>query len=225
MEKNTAIIFDMDDTLYKERDYRLSGFRTVARHFASACGLSPARLYDLMLKEPDIAFENIHDLAATRGLNVPVDLQIAVYRTHYPDIELDSETKHTLTELRNRGYRLGAITDGRMFGQLNKISALQLEAFLDPDLIVPTVLYNTDKHSRRPFEMVEDLLPKGTRLVYVGDNPEKDFRHPNAMAWHTIMLVDVDHINRHHQDLRKFDDEYLPQSTVNNISDLLKIFK
>ena len=36
-----AFVFDMDDTLYKEHAYRDSGYRTVARHFAACCGVSP----------------------------------------------------------------------------------------------------------------------------------------------------------------------------------------
>src|SRR5918996_433557 len=41
-----AVVFDLDDTLYSERDYAISGFRAVASwaagHFGTAAGLTHA---------------------------------------------------------------------------------------------------------------------------------------------------------------------------------------
>lgn len=224
-DRRTAIIFDVDDTLYKEHYYRLSGYRTIARHFAAICGLTPARLYQLMAENPAEAFENVRDLAATRGIDVPVELQLAIYRSHRPDILLNAETIDTLRTLRERGYLLGAITDGRVYGQLNKIAALELERWLDPELIIATVLLDTDKNSRKPFEEMERLVGSDVHLVYVGDNPQKDFRHPNALGWQTIMLTDDTGLNVHPQRLADWPESHHPQSKITSISQLKQIFR
>lgn len=222
--KDTAIIFDVDDTLYKERDYRLSGFRTIARHFAASCGLTPGQLYELMKDEPDRAFENVRDLAAVRGVDIPVDLQLAIYRTHRPDIALDRDTASTLTYLRDNGYQLGVITDGRAFGQLNKLAALELRRFMAGDLMMATVLHGTDKNSPDPFVMMQGKFKPGTHFVYVGDNPQKDFHHPNLLGWTTIMLNDTDSVNVHHQRLAEFPADYRPQTTIDKLTELKQLF-
>ena len=40
LDEQTVFVFDLDDTLYLERDYVLSGFRAVGRWLPSNCGWS-----------------------------------------------------------------------------------------------------------------------------------------------------------------------------------------
>lgn len=221
----TAVIFDMDDTLYKERDYRLSGWNAVACCFAAACQTTPDSLFKQMSANPQYAFETVRDMAEEHGVQVPVDMQLNIYRSHRPDIALDSDTKNVLNELRSNNIALGVITDGRPIGQLNKIAALELSQYMDSNLIIPTALYNTDKHSATPFKMMMQRLPNVSSFVYVGDNPEKDFIHPNRLGWTTIMLADNNGCNIHSQDLDKWPDENRPKYIVNSLTDILHIIK
>jgi putative hydrolase of the HAD superfamily len=220
-----AIIFDMDDTLYKERHYRDSGYRTIAQHFAASCGMEPDDLYSIMLSDTARAFETIEDMAAKRGVTVTVADQLAVYRSHRPEIKLDADAELVLTELKKRGHRLGLITDGRAWGQLNKIAALQLDRFFDSELTMATVLMNTDKHSTKPYELMQERVGNVDGLVYVGDNPEKDFTHPNMMGWRTIMLRDVNSENIHHQCIGEYPAENRPQTVIETLTTLLQIYK
>src|SRR5690606_36032131 len=84
-----AIIFDLDDTLYSERSFVLSGFRAVAAHIAEQVSLPSEDVYqqleklfrqgvrgntfDLWLSEQQLADQiAVHDL-------------VEVYRNHTPD--------------------------------------------------------------------------------------------------------------------------------------------
>lgn len=221
-----GIVFDMDDTLYKEHTYRLSGLLTVARHFAAACGMMPEQLLEAMQAEPSRAFETVEHLAAKHGVGVSVTDQLIVYRSHRPDIELDPEALQVLVELRRRGYRLGLLTDGRAWGQLNKIAALGLGNYIDPALILPTVLYDTDKHSDLAWHLMEQRMgADAASLTYVGDNLAKDFAHPNRLGWHTVMLRDVRDENIHRQRPADWPAENQPQRTVDSLLTLLDIYK
>lgn len=217
-----GFVFDMDDTLYKERDYRESGYRTVARHFAATCGVSEEKLYTLMAEEPMQAFERVSDLAAARGVRITVDDQLSVYRSHLPDIRLDAEAADILGHLKCLDAPMGLITDGRAWGQLNKITALGLARYFDEDTIMPTVLYATDKHSPLPFEMMERVLRSrgATVLTYIGDNPSKDFRHPNLMGWDTVMLRDTAGANIHRQHLGEWPAENRPKTVIESLETL-----
>lgn len=220
-----AVIFDMDDTLYKERHYRDSGYHTVAEHFAAVCRRTPDELYKIMVSDPQNAFESVEALAAEINVEVSISDQLAVYRSHRPKIELDADAESVLAELKRRGHKLGLITDGRAWGQLNKIAALQLNRFFDAELTMATVLMDTDKHSTLPFERMRELVGGVEGMVYVGDNPEKDFTHPNQMGWRTIMLRDVNGENIHHQCIEKYPAENRPQTVIETLQSLLDIYK
>lgn len=216
-----AIVFDLDDTLYKERDYRASGYRNVARCFAAACGMSADELCERMLVEPTRAFETVRDLAAVAGMDVSVDLQLGIYRSHLPQIALDDNTCAVLAELRRRDILLGIITDGRPLGQLNKLSALDVTRFFDPEFVMVTSLYNTDKTEETPFMMMEARMEPVTDFTYVGDNPFKDFHYPNLRGWDTVMLADPAGVNIHHQRLEEYPPEFRPKRIIHSLSELL----
>lgn len=217
-----GVVFDMDDTLYKEREYRLSGYRAVARHFAAVCGLEQDALVTLMAQRPETAFETVEALAKARGVDVCVKDQLTVYRSHRPEITLDAQARQLLTELALAGVPRGIVTDGRAWGQLNKIAALELEPLFPPDCVMATVLHDTDKHSPLPFRMMEERLRRmgATRMMYVGDNPEKDFAHPNLMGWTTVMLMDTENQNIHRQCLQDWPPHHRPQLVVTSLMDI-----
>lgn len=223
----TGIVFDMDDTLYKELDYRDSGYRTVARHFAASCGVSADDLYKMMVSDPSQAFERVEALASVRGIEVSVDQQLMVYRSHFPDIKLDDSARFTLTELRQMGVPAGLLTDGRAWGQLNKIAALRLPEYIDVEYIIPTVLYSTDKNHPESFGMMADILRErgADTLVYVGDNPVKDFHYPNLMGWRTVMLRDDGDRNVHSQNLQNYAPSYRPQIIIEDLREVLRLVK
>lgn len=212
----------MDDTLYKERTYRDSGYRTVARHFAASCDVDPAELYTMMTRNPAMAFELVEELAAKRNVRVSVSDQLCVYRSHFPDIKLDDEAADILSLFRQRNIPTGVITDGRAWGQTNKIKALKLDQYVDKDAIMATILIDTDKHSDKPFKAMEQILrQKGaTSFVYVGDNLAKDFVHPNSMGWDTIMLRDTANANIHPQNINDWPAANHARIVIDSLSEL-----
>lgn len=217
-----AFVFDIDDTLYHELDYRDSGYRVIAEHFAASCGMEPQALYRLMKDDPSQAFERVSALAAKNGVEVTVPQQLFIYRSHRPDISLTDDAEFVLSRLHDANIPMGIITDGRAWGQLNKIAALQLERFIPRNRIMATVLDSTDKHSAEPFRKMATLMRDAgaTHITYVGDNPIKDFHHPNLMGWHTVMLRDTAGRNVHTQNLDAFPPEFRPQTTVLSLKDL-----
>jgi putative hydrolase of the HAD superfamily len=220
-----GIIFDMDDTLYKERHYRDSGLRTVAQHFAAVCKRTPEDLFVTMRDNRAQAFEIVELLAARNNVKVSVADQLAIYRSHLPNISLDPVAEKVLKALRARGHKLGVITDGRAWGQLNKIASLKLDQYIDQEYIMATELTNTDKHSTKPFIDMMQLMGKTDGFVYIGDNPEKDFMHPNVMGWRTIMLRDIHDENIHRQELMKYPPQNRPQTVIESLEVLLDIYK
>lgn len=192
MPNVAAIVFDLDDTLYPERDYVRSGFSIVAQSFIAELGDSGATFGRLMqLFESPQRSRAFDVLLTERGLNGQrelLDRMILCYRNHTPNIRLFPDAIEVLERLRGR-VRLGLITDGRADGQWRKIRALGLSEKFDEIIVTCEFGDGYSKPHPRAFkEMAARLGVAHNACVYVGDNPSKDFVAPNALGWRTIQV-------------------------------------
>lgn len=209
-----VIVFDLDDTLYKERDYVLSGFRAVAARLGHPD--DAARMYDAWLKG-DNAFDLMAGLHPQSGISVAE--MVAAYRAHMPDITLAPDVADTLERLSLMGKTLGLITDGRSVAQRNKIQALGLLRWIDPADICISEEFGSEKPCEANYRLFMDRHP-GRSYMYVGDNTAKDFIAPNALGWQTICLLDPARLNIHPQDLTR-PVPCLPCTTITSLAALL----
>jgi putative hydrolase of the HAD superfamily len=188
-----AVLFDLDDTLYPEQAYVLSGFRAAAQHGAAVLGLDAAALERACVRLFTAGRRSDIFDAALRLLGRPVTPQavaflVEAYRTHVPQLHLPEETAMVLRALRPR-YRLGVITDGYAAVQRRKVAALGLEPLVD-------VIVYTDDWGRAAWKpapdgfvaALEQLGIAPPQALYVGDNPAKDFIGARALGLQTIRL-------------------------------------
>lgn len=164
-----AVVFDLDDTLYPEEEYVKSGFHAIADAFNDEDLY--ARLYSLFKEKKN----NVYQRAGFSEEQCKRCIEI--YRSHFPDISLDDETETLLKKLKKSGYKLGIITDGRPEGQRNKIKALGLEEMMDC-IIVTDEMGGIEyrKPDPKAFQFMQEALGvEFNEMMYVGDNPEKDF--------------------------------------------------
>lgn len=209
-----VVVFDLDDTLYKEVDYVCSGLMAVAHH------LGDDSLLALMLKARSKGM-NAFEAVKEQRSDAEIDKMIEIYRNHKPQISLSRDTTLTLDYLHSK-YTLALVTDGRSVGQRNKIEALALERYFAPEDIIISEEFGSDKHSAANFKAIEKNHPGAESYFYIGDNPEKDFYQPNLLGWHTIMLEDVNHVNIHRQDNAPSID-HMAQYAIESLSDAIAI--
>jgi len=180
-----GVVFDMDDTLYLERDYVRTGFQAVA------AALGNQQAFDFLWGHflQGTRGNTFDLLRAEFGSSFPVADLVEIYRAHQPSIVLLEEYPPLIAELRESGLPLGLISDGPAAAQRRKAEALGLPDLLDH--LVLTGEWGVDfyKPHRQAFELYADRwnLPHDS-LVYIGDNPEKDFVAPNALGWRSIRL-------------------------------------
>lgn len=215
--RRRVVVFDLDDTLYKEIDFLHSGYRAVADRLIRERRLAEdpyPRMLGLRAQGADV-FGTIDRIY---GLGLPLADYLALYRNHRPRIALSPGTAATLEALRGRGCTIGLITDGRSVTQRNKIAALGLDAFVAPDDIVVSEEFGSEKPCEANYAHFVRRYP-GATFAYAGDNPRKDFLAPNRLGWQTICLLD-DGRNIHRQ---RFDlpVEYLPRTKIGNIERII----
>ena len=139
-----VIAFDLDDTLYKERDFACSAYRETVE----SIGLrEPEKetAYEAMRMALERGENPFDALQRVAGRTLPIAELVAAYRRHRPSIRLDVETAATLGRLRDAGHRLCLVTDGRSQTQRNKIEALGLAAFFDNRDVVISEETGVDK--------------------------------------------------------------------------------
>jgi len=182
-ERVKGVIFDLDDTLYPEREYVRSGYRAVTRVLGEAeetASDSSANYEDRLWNYFEEGQPAIDRLLQELNRNEEKEACLAAYRGNEPDIHLYPGVKELLTELRKQGVRVGIITDGRPDGQKKKIKALGLEKLVD-DIIITDELGGVQ--FRKPCDIAFRIMQMRWRLapeqmVYVGDNIGKDFKAP-----------------------------------------------
>ncbi len=183
-----GFVFDLDDTLYPERDYVRSCFRWIAPH------LGGADVFDDLWRrfesgEPD----PIGAVAAARGVDERTRAALVDgMRAHAPAIGLDDGAAALIGALRRAGRRFSIVTNGRSRTQRAKIAALGLE---DAAAIVISAEFGAAKPDAALFRAAA-RGHRAARHLFVGDNPAVDFEGPNALGWMTAMLVRGDGVRR-----------------------------
>lgn len=187
------IVFDLDDTLYLERDYVLSGLVSVgdwlAREHAIA-GFAATAWHHFESGRRDTIFDAaLADLGVIASPAFIAEL-VDVYRTHPPCIALQPDAAAWLAEP-PAGTALALLTDGPCASQSRKIAALGLDA----GHLWPVVMNDAwGPGYRKPHPRGFDHLQRshglsGADCVYVADNAAKDFITPRRLGWRTIQVA------------------------------------
>ena len=218
--KSSVVVFDLDDTLYKEIDFLKSAYRQIA-HLVSNGDKREDEVYQVMLDtylHGGNAFETVIRKYEVESLDVPS--MLAIYRNHQPNISLDEDTRSTLEQLKSRGIILGIISDGRRTQQMNKVMALGLNRFVDDENIIINEDRERMKPDERSFRQFMDKYGPDAEFFYVGDNTDKDFIAPNKLGWTSVCLID-NGVNIHKQSFFALEGDRTPIQ-VSRIGELLE---
>lgn len=191
--RSPILVFDLDDTLYPERQFALSGFEAAGRWAEAQLGLAGlASEMTRLLDDGHLGKLFAMALAARMPGHTPEHLAalLAAYRDHEPQLALFEDADWALTRFAADG-RLGLITDGTHSVQAKKVVALGIAPRFR-EILYTDALGGRAFHKPHPlsYERMEQALgTPGDRFVYVGDNPAKDFVVPNARGWTSVMVA------------------------------------
>ena len=112
-----AVIFDLDDTLYPEKSYCLSGYRAVADHIGGDYEL----LKELFIESPKMVFNRYFERLGINYEKEDILKLIGIYRGHKPEIEFfPEEPKYTFDEILPWKNANGSIAGDRNFSGAGK---------------------------------------------------------------------------------------------------------
>lgn len=206
MKAAKCFLFDLDDTLYYEIDYLKSAYKEIS----DKIGLEK-NLYSEMMHLYHGSKDVFGYLESQGFINKQECLEL--YRNHFPSIKLNEGAQSILEKIKQKGYALGLITDGRSITQRNKIKALEIDNYFDHIVISEEV--GSEKPSRRNYAAFNSEF---CDYYYIGDNLSKDFITPNLLGWTTICLLNKGY-NIHRQNF-SLSQEFLPRYCVKGIKDI-----
>jgi len=209
-----CVVFDLDDTLYKEIDYLKCAYSFIAKQLGDEFW-PKERIYDVMLEAYNKGQNAFSIVKSTFNIDTPIETFLQWYRAHTPNITLPDDSKILLDYLHDRNIPIGILTDGRSVTQRNKIKALSLNRYVPEQNVVISEEFGSEKPSEKNYRYFETLYPGINNFMYVGDNPCKDFIAPNRLGWKTIGLID-DGRNIHKQEAAN--DESNPRMWISELS-------
>lgn len=185
-----AIVFDLDDTLYPEVQFVYSGYRAVSEEVQGQWGIA---IYDelVALFEEGRRGDLFTPVLRRHLGNVKetcVQQLVWTYRQHEPHITPFPEARDVLRRLKV-SHSLALISDGYLAVQERKLDALRLCGYLD--VVVFSDRWGRDfwKPHSRPYEAcARDLGLDPTDLIYVADNPAKDFVTARRLGMGTVRV-------------------------------------
>ncbi|MDR3228574.1 MAG: HAD family hydrolase [Puniceicoccales bacterium] len=189
INNSAVIVFDLDDTLFPERDFVLGGFHAVGAFLGVE-----SRFYELAAQHFERGERGAIFDAVLAEMEIPktpelIKNLVAVYRGHTPTLALGETEASLLRALRQAGKKLGIITDGYLAEQQKKVEALGLQSFVDAVIYSDTWGRSAWKPSPVPFRELEKALHvSAADCVYIGDNPEKDFLGARRAGWSSVRL-------------------------------------
>lgn len=189
----SAVLLDLDDTLYPESDFVRGGFHAAANLLAQRLSRDADELFDLLMDQFQRGVRGsvfnavLFELQVSRDPELIEDL-VRAYRSHEPQLTLFPDAEWLLPMLGPR-YGLGILTDGPAEVQRRKVKALGLQHRVE------AIVYSDDfgreqwKPSPIPYlELLRRLHIDPSHAVYVGDNPKKDFVGARRLGLQTVRI-------------------------------------
>jgi len=212
-------IFDLDDTLYDERQFVESGFLAVAKQAEERWGLNQNEVFTQLVKLLDSNGRGaiFDDFLKSYHLASKKNIQhcITTYRLHKPTLSMPQEHIALIESLPSPRY---LVTDGHKTVQANKVEALGITHLFKRVFITHRFGIKNAKPSTYCFKKIQQAEQcRWEEMVYIGDNPKKDFVNINKLGMQTVRVLTGVHKNV------KACGIYNAKITINRLSDLSQI--
>jgi len=225
--KVRAVFFDIDDTLFdSKRLARISRINAVKAMIE--CGLPITDVmtgYNLLMKvvkkygsNYDHHFDKLLEILGCKWDAKIIAAGIVAYHdTKLAYLKPEPDVVPTLIALRDRGYKLGIVSNGRSIKQWEKLIRLRLHHLFH------TVVISEDVGAEKPDTKIfhaalEQLDVKPEQAIYVGDRLETDVLGANKAG-----LISVRIIRREEENKQSLRDELQPKYAIRRFHELLEI--
>lgn len=188
-----VVVFDLDDTLISEKKYIESGYQYISNFLRDKYKREDIELYEILLSLFEESPLNVFNRALEK-LKIPFTQEhikelITEYRNHNPQIEFFEDVLPLFKFLKSKEIKVGIITDGYKNAQRNKLAAVEANKYVDKIVVTDELGKEYWKPHPKAFEMIKEFFQvEYEEIIYIGDNPKKDFYISNTYPIKTIRI-------------------------------------
>jgi putative hydrolase of the HAD superfamily len=220
-----AVIFDLDNVLYDEKDYIYASFRIIAAFLSEKKCLPEEEIFAKLVydfkKKGSMYSRLFNDLIDDLELDKNLLQNILrLYESFDAEIKLFPASENILLTLRKMGIKLALVTNGGVRIQRNKIRLLGIEQFFDVVVFARDMPEATEKPNPSAYSMaIRKMGVKAKETLCVGDNPYTDFWGAKRLGIYTMRLLwgefkDV-----------QLSEDYESEIVLNNLEEFFKVFE
>ena len=214
-----VLVFDLDETLYDELTYVLSGFKAVASYVEDEFNYPKAKAYKFMANDlnKNGRGKTFNNLLTVVGRNSTANIKklISVYHHHFPKIKLCEDARFIFKKYNNKPKYV--VTDGNKIVQKIKSEALDLERYVNKVFITHNYGLDKAKPSTYCFRKIAEIEKVNkNEILYVGDNPLKDFINLKKEGYKTLRILKGNYRNL------KFPEEFEADYSIKSLYELTK---
>lgn len=194
--KHKAVFFDLDNTLVNRKEaFAIYTDRFIDQFVYFANEEQRKEVADYIIQADQSGYRNKEELYAEIHRTLPLQdssttveqLMSFWFAQFFQCTVLMQGAKETLKEIKEKGIKLGMITNGSSHSQNSKIDQAKLRDYFDVILISDEV--NIKKPDKKIFQMALDKLGVPAELSwYVGDHPRNDIQGGHLAGMNTMWL-------------------------------------
>ncbi len=204
--KEYCLFIDLDDTLYNEVDFVISGYNHIYKWILKNLNL------DIQYKpNKNDVINNIENHIQTfikkNNFEEKYSVKfIKLIRDHKPNISLSNSNLKKLKVINKKFKNLVLVTNGRSISQRNKLQSLNIKKFFRE------VLISEEFGFKKPDKILYDKLIekyKNYNLIFIGDNIDIDLITPINKGLKTIFIRNLNNrihkLNNNHPNFKEID--------------------
>lgn len=187
-----AVVFDLDDTLYRIRRFTIAGYAATSAVIAERTGRSRGEIFCWLQGNyrRGRAATAYQDLCLAHGLPAGTAAEwLARHRAHRRRLRLPRASVAALEQLRRFGWRIGVLTNGLPAIQRAKVDALDLAPRVDAIVYADELVEGGKPHASVFARMLAHLGVPPELAVMVGDHPVNDVAGGRQAGMRTIRVV------------------------------------
>lgn len=187
-----VLIFDLDDTLYYEKEYVYNGFKDVCTYLGMKYSKNIDELYKMSLEILEqYGRGKIFDILCDKNnFSENISDLVNIYRNCHPHLQLYKDAEDIIKYAKDNNIKLGIITDGCSKVQWNKIKALNLQNIIEKIIVTNDYGQQYNKpHERAYKDLIKYFSIKPEECIYIGDNPKKDFIGARKLKMNTVRII------------------------------------
>jgi len=220
------ILFDLDDTLYPEKQYIYQGFKEVAKYLNKKHGLDLYRSYYELLSIFKSGSKKVFDdFLSCQNTGETSAVLVDIYRRAPRKLSLYPDVTKGLNEIKKSNHKLILITNGRAESQRQKLEQLCLAYYFDEIFILDEYGQEFWKPSTLIFQSIYKKYGGEIKDYMLVGNAEEDFEFSKNLGIRFVYIQRRNQVRK--LPIKSFfkDDNFYRIKTLDDIGEIIPISK